>query len=106
MKSADHPTPWALMLGLVTPPNRDGKPKPVPHSLYGSPTLTTTPKSRTVRRMARMDAEVAYLREHGPFTVVELAELFGISTDAMSIDIKALEDRGKVRLRPHQWEAV
>ena len=109
--AAEVPRHWALLFGLVTPPNADGTSLPaVPHSLFGLMQTNGSPTHRRAVRNKRMNAEAAYLRENGPLLVAQLSDVFGVSSEAMTNDMRLMEAAGTVRClpgkAPRQWEAA
>jgi len=111
MKSADLPTPWALLFGLVTPPSQNGESLPaVPHNLYGLSQSNGSQTHRRAMRDRRMAAEAVYLRENGPLTVAQLADVFGLTNENVTNDLRLLESAGTVRCMPgkppRQWESA
>jgi DeoR/GlpR family transcriptional regulator of sugar metabolism len=57
-----------------------------------------------------MAAEADYLRANGPLLVSQLADVFGISAENVTNDLRLLESAGTVRClpgkAPRQWEAA
>jgi GTP-sensing pleiotropic transcriptional regulator CodY len=57
-----------------------------------------------------MAAEAAYLRDNGPLLVSQLADVFGLTNESVTNDLRLLESAGTVRClpgkAPRKWEAA
>ena len=112
--------PLALQLLRLKPPahrRTDARPAerptalpPVPHDVFAMNLISVPKANRAELQELRRGHEVRYLRDNGPLPTASMAEVFGLSNEAMFKDLRALEQSERIRRTgnpkyPH-WEAA